>query len=182
MSAPFSAPFDIAIFAFDAKKGALSPDDVRSALMLLVGEVRSKGAINKTVYPSETTKPAKDECHAAVARVLNESAAELYSRDHGSNLAFVLNILARCFSPAGGYGRLAEVRNRGKGYETDETRDESVAGLVEKVRKTKGNRRAIAEAATLLGCSTKAVKEARKRVARRYRETRWRRRIRQDVT
>jgi hypothetical protein len=162
-----SGPFDIAIFGFDAKKGALSPDDVRNALMLLVGEIRPEGAITKTVYPSDTTKPTRDECRAALSRVLNESAAELYSRDRSSDLAFVLNILARCFSPTGSYERFAEVRNRGKGYETDEVRDNSIAGLVWRLTKTKGPKRAVGEAAAMIGRSMKAVRDACKRVEKR---------------
>jgi hypothetical protein len=188
MSAPFSGVIDIAVFGFDAKKGVASEDDVWSALMLLQGEIRPEGAIARTLYPSETTKPTKDECHAAVARVLNESAAELYGRDNGSQLAFVLNTLARCFSPTapkntgttflGGYERLAEIRSRGKGYETDEARDESVAGLVWGLFKGMGERlpekqreqRAISEAAAILKKSPKAVREACKRATGRIAE------------
>jgi integrase len=82
----------------------------------------------------------------------------------------LLRGLASCFDPNSKHKRLAEVRNRGKDVETDEHRDESVAWLVWKLEKTRGRKRAVAEVAALIGRSGKAVREARKRVARRYKE------------
>lgn len=140
--------------------------DILNALMLLNGEIRRDGPIAKTVFPTATTKPTEEECYSAMARILEEVADE-YDED---DLADLLRSLASCFDPNSKHKRLAEVRNRGKNVETDEHRDESVAWLVWKLEKTRGRKRAVAEVAARIGRSEKAVRDARKRVARRYGE------------
>ena len=141
--------------------------DFDNALMLLNGEIRRDGPILKTVFPTATTKPTEEECYAAVARTLKDFADEYDDEDDRADF---LRTLASCFDPNGKHKRLAEVRNRGKDVETDEPRDESVAWLVWRLAKTRGWKRAVAEVAALIGRSEKAVRDARKRVARGYRE------------
>jgi hypothetical protein len=142
-----------------------------NALMLLNGEIRRDGPIAKTVFPTATTKPTEEECYSAVAGTLEEIADEhadvLGEED---DLTDFLRSLASCFDPNSKHKRLAEVRNRGKDVETDEHRDESIAWRVWRLEKTRGPKRAVAEVAALIGRSEKAVRDARKRVARRYRE------------
>jgi hypothetical protein len=139
--------------------------------MLLNGEIRRDGPIAKTVFPTATTKPTEEECYAAIARTLEEIADERDECDDVPDaLADFLRHLASCFNPNSKHKRLAEVRNRGKDVETDEPRDESVAWLVWRLEKTRGPKRAVAEVAALIGRSEKSVRDARKRVARRYRE------------
>jgi hypothetical protein len=135
--------------------------------MLLNGEIRRDGPIAKTVFPTATTKPTEEECYAAMARTLEWVADEHYDED---DMADLLRSLASCFDPSSKHKRLAEVRNRGKDVETDERRDESVAWLLWRLTKTRGGKRAVAEVAALIGRSEKAVRDARKRVTRRYRE------------
>jgi hypothetical protein len=142
--------------------------DFLNALMLLNGEIRHDGPIAKTVFPTATTEPTEEECYAAVARALEQVADELGYED--DDLTDFLRILASCFDPNSKHRRLVEVRNRRKDVETDEHRDESIAWLVWRFAKTKGEKRAVAEVAALVGRSVKAVRDARKRVARRYRE------------
>jgi hypothetical protein len=104
-----------------------------------------------------------------MARTLEYFADELGGGEDDDRTD-LLRGLASCFDPNSKHKRLAEVRNRGKDVETDEHRDESVAWLVWKLEKTRGRKRAVAEVAALIGRSGKAVREARKRVARRYKE------------
>jgi hypothetical protein len=143
--------------------------DVLNALMLLNGEIRRDGEIAKTVFPTATTKPTEKECYAAMARTLEYVADELGGGDD-DDLTDLLRGLASCFDPNSKHRRLVEVRNRGKDVETDEHRDESVAWLVWRLEKTRGTKRAVAEVAKLIGRSGKAVRDARKRVAKRYGE------------
>ena len=141
-----------------------------NALMLLNGEIRRDGPIGKTVFPTATTKPTEEECYAAVAGTLEEMADDRADENgEEDDLTDFLRSLASCFDPNSKHKRLAEVRNRGKDVETDEHRDESIAWLVWKLEKTRGKKRAAADVAALIGRSEKAVREARKRVARRYR-------------
>jgi hypothetical protein len=140
--------------------------DYMNALMLLNGEIRRNGPIAKTVFPTATTKPTEKECYAALARTLEEAA----ERFEGEGADEVLWALASCFDPKSKHRRKAEIKNRGKDYETDEDRDESIAWQVWKLAKTKGKKRAVAEVAALIGRSGKAVRDARKRVAGRYKE------------
>jgi hypothetical protein len=137
--------------------------------MLLNGEIRRDGPIAKTVFPTATTKPTEEECYAAIARTL-EGVADEHDDGGDEDLADLLRSLASCFDPNSKHKRLAEVRNRGKDVETDEHRDESVAWLVWRLEKTRGRKRAVAEVAALIGRSEKAVRDARRRVAKRYRE------------
>jgi hypothetical protein len=143
-----------------------------NALMLLNGEIRRHGPIAKTVFPTATTNPTEEECYAAVASTLEEMADERADEigDEEDDLTRFLRSLASCFDPNSKHKRLAEVRNRGKDVETDEHRDESIAWQVWRLEKTRGPKRAVAEVAALIGRSEKAVKDARKRVARRYSE------------
>jgi hypothetical protein len=115
-------------------------DDIRNALFLLEGEIIFGDPIDKTKFPSAATKPTKKECYAALARALRTAGNEMYSRaqaDPGSDSdyhpdtwrASVLWALANCFDPASNHTRTAEIKNRGKGYETDEARDRSIANL-----------------------------------------------------
>jgi hypothetical protein len=142
--------------------------DVLNALMLLNGEIQRDGPIEKTVFPTATTKPTEEQCYAAMARTL-ESIVDNYL-DEEDELGYVLLALASCFDPNSKHKRLVEVRNRGKDVETDEHRDESIAWQVWRLAKTKGKKRAIGEVAALISRSEKAVRDARKRVARRYQE------------
>jgi hypothetical protein len=145
--------------------------DLLNALMLLNGEIRRDGPIAKTVFPTATTKPTEEECYAAVARTLEELADDrTVETGEEDDLTDFLRTLASCFDPNSKHKRLAEIRNRGKDVETDEHRDETVAWLVWRLEKTRGRKRAVAEVAGLIGRSEKAVRDARKRVARRYRE------------
>jgi hypothetical protein len=105
--------------------------------------------------------------HAAMARAL-ESIADFHDMEDDEGQ--LLRTLASCFDPNSKHKRVAEIRNRGKDYETDEDRDESIAWQVWKLAKTKGKKRAIGDVAALIGRSEKAVRDARKRVAARYRE------------
>jgi hypothetical protein len=139
--------------------------DIINALMLLNGEIQRDGPIEKTVFPTSTTKPTEGECYASMARAL-EVIADGHEDDEGQ----LLRALAGCFDPNSKHRRLVEVRNRGKDVETDQHRDESIAWQVWKLAKTKGKKRAIGEVAALIGRSEKAVKDARKRVAKRYKE------------
>jgi hypothetical protein len=140
--------------------------DVLNTLMLLNGEIRRDGPIAKTVFPTATTKPTEEECYAAVARTLEKAADELNDEYYED----ALRALANCFDPNIKHKLLAEIRNRGKDVETDEHRDESIAWQVWKLAKAKGKKRAIGEVAALIGRSEKAVRDARKRVARRYKD------------
>jgi len=143
--------------------------DVLNALMLLNGEIRRDGPIAKTVFPTATTKPTEKECYAAMARALEYFADELGGGEDDDRTD-LLRGLASCFDPNSKHKRLAEVRNRGKDVETDEHRDESIAWLVWRLAKTRGEKRAIGEVAELIGRSEKAVRDTRKRVAKRYGE------------
>jgi len=122
-----------------------------NALMLLNGEIRRTGTIVKTVFPTATTEPTEEQCYTAVARTLGDLADDYEGDDLDD------------------HRRKVEVKNRRKDYETDEHRDESIAWQVWKLAKTRGKKRAIAEVAALIGCAEKAVRDARKRVATRYR-------------
>jgi hypothetical protein len=153
--------------------------DTDNALMLLNGEIRRDGPIAKTVFPTTTTEPTEEECYASVARTLKEIADE----HEGDGVDEFLRALASCFDPNSKHRRIAKIRNRGKDYETDEDRDESIAWKVWKLAKTRGKKRAIAEVAVLIGCGEKAVRDARKRDLTgrgllsgwsRSRSTRWR--------
>jgi len=144
----------------------MQPDDLIHALMLLEGKIRRDGPIAKTVFPNATSKPTEQECYAALARMLEDIADEY----EGDGFDEVLRPLASCFDPNSKHKRVAEIRNRGKDYETDETRDESIAWQVWKLAKTKGKKRAIGEVAALIGRSEKAVRDTCKRVARRYKD------------
>src|SRR5262249_37168405 len=96
--------------------------DCMNALMLLNGEIRRNGQIAKTVFPTPTTNPTEEECYAALVRTLEEAA----ERFEGEDVDHVLLALASCLDPKSKHRRKAEIRNRGKDYESDEDRDESV--------------------------------------------------------
>jgi hypothetical protein len=134
--------------------------------MLLNGEIQRDGPIEKTVFPTATTNPTEEECYAALVRTLEEAAERFEDED----IDHVLLALASCLDPKSKHRRKAEIKNRGKDYESDEDRDESVAWLVWRLAKTRGEKRAVAEVAAMMDRSKKAVREARKRVAKRYRE------------
>jgi hypothetical protein len=138
---------------------------------LLRPQARKDGKIFRII---PLPKALEDEAHAAVGRMLWEASVKLYAQDPKGTLGltYILRVLARCFYPKNNERRQARIKNRGKDYETDRVRDQSIAWLVGDLRTSVGAKRAIPEAAALIRRSPKAVKEARKRVAQRLRERR----------